>query len=390
MTIDPNLLERTVSGFRSVHGREPDVVSFAPGRVNLIGEHTDYNDGFALPCALSVGTLVALGRRSDKRINANALDLGNASASFELGRDISRHDNGDWENHLRGIVAGMPRFGLPISGANIVLSGNIPQGSGLSSSASLAVALALGLSALSGEASPDRLALAKIAQWSEHEFVGCACGLMDQLASVFGEQNHALLLDCRSLDVSPIPFPTDAVIMIVHSGVTRGLVDSAYNDRRLQCSDAASHYHVPALRDLTLPALEVGRGELDETTFRRARHVVSENARTLAAVQAMRESDLVHLGREMLASHVSLRDDFEVSHPEIDALVECITGVIGSYGGARMTGGGFGGCVVAVLPHKRVSAVQEALSVHWRRRGTEPQLVLVAKPAIGAHLLSAW
>ncbi len=213
---------------------------------------------------------------------------------------------------------------------------------------------------------------------------------MDQLASVFGEQNHALLLDCRSLDVSPIPFPTDAVIMIVHSGVTRGLVDSAYNDRRLQCSDAASHYHVPALRDLTLPALEVGRGELDETTFRRARHVVSENARTLAAVQAMRESDLVHLGREMLASHVSLRDDFEVSHPEIDALVECITGVIGSYGGARMTGGGFGGCVVAVLPHKRVSAVQEALSVHWRRRGTEPQLVLVAKPAIGAHLLSAW
>ena len=387
--IDPILIDRTVSAFRRVHGRAPDVVSFAPGRVNLIGEHTDYNDGFALPCALSVGTLVALGVRSDNWIKANALDLGNASASFQIGSDIPRQDNGDWENHLRGIVAGMPRFGLPISGANIVVSGNIPQGSGLSSSASLGVALALGLSALSGEASPDRLALAKVAQWAEHEFVGCACGLMDQLASVFGEQDHALLLDCRSLEVRPVPFPTDAAIMIVHSGVTRGLVDSAYNDRRLQCAHAASHYHVPTLRDLALRTLQAERGQLDDTVFRRARHVVTENARALAAVQAMREADLESLGRAMFASHVSLRDDFNVSLPAIDTLVECLTETIGTNGGARMTGGGFGGCVVAVLPQSLVSTVQAALSEHWCQHGIEPRMALVATPAPGAHLLSA-
>ncbi|WP_219893247.1 galactokinase [Aquisediminimonas profunda] len=390
MTIDPILIERTVSAFRRVHGRVPDLVSFAPGRVNLIGEHTDYNDGLAMPCALAVGTLVALGLRSDKRIEANALDLGNASASFGLGSYIPRQENGDWENHLRGIVAGMPRFDLPISGANIVLSGNIPQGSGLSSSASLGVALALGLSALSGEASPDRLALARVAQWSEHEFVGCACGLMDQLASVFGEQDQALLLDCRTLAVRHVPFPADATIMIVHSGVTRGLVDSAYNERRLQCAHAAKHYHLGALRDLDLDALRAGRGELDETVFRRARHVVTENARVLEAAQAMRESDLVSLGRAMFASHVSLRDDFEVSLPAIDTLVECLTEAIGINGGARMTGGGFGGCVVAVLPQNRVSTVQEALSAHWRQHGMEQQMVMVATPATGAHLVSGW
>lgn len=390
MMIDLILIERTVFAYREAHGQAPDVLAFAPGRVNLIGEHTDYNDGFALPCALSVGTLVALGARSDNRIEAHALDLGNATAGFDLGREIPRQENGDWENHLRGIVAGMPRFGLAVSGANLVLSGNIPQGSGLSSSASLGVALALGLSAIAGDTGPDRLALARAAQWSEHEYVGCACGLMDQLASVFGEQGHALLLDCRSLEVRGVPFPADAAIMIVHSGVTRGLVDSAYNERRMQCARATSHYRVPALRDLDPQMLETNRDGLDETAFRRARHVVTENARTLAAVQAMSRADLASLGQAMHASHVSLRDDFEVSLPEIDALVECLSEAIGIEGGARMTGGGFGGCVVAVLPRSRTSTIRAALSAHWSRQGMEPQLTLVATPAAGAHLVSAW
>ncbi|MBX9644084.1 MAG: galactokinase [Novosphingobium sp.] len=382
------LAERTVRAFREAHGRDPVVVAFAPGRVNLIGEHTDYNDGFALPCALDCGTVVALAPREDRRILARALDLGGETGDFALGDAIPVLETGHWQNHLRGIAAGLPQFGLPVCGADLVISGDIPQGTGLSSSASLGVALALGLTALAGESAPDPRTLARVAQWSEHNYVGCACGLMDQIASAFGQAGHALLLDCRSLEVRPVQFPADAAILIVNSGVTRGLVDSAYNERRAQCAAAAAHYGVAALRDLDLAQLEAGRGDLDDITFRRARHVVSENARTEQAAKAMERGDLVTLGVAMRASHASLRDDFEVSVPPVDALVDFLNGVIGQSGGARMTGGGFGGCVVAVMPQAMIGDAKLALKGFWSSIGSAPQLSMVARPAGGARLMA--
>jgi len=386
----PNLMaERAIQAFRESFGREPTLVAFAPGRVNLIGEHTDYNDGFALPCALEFGTAVALAPREDECIAARALDLGGETRLFQLGDAIPVLETGHWQNHLRGIAAGLPRFGLPVCGADLVITGDIPQGTGLSSSASLGVALALGLAALAGQTEPDRRTLARVAQWSEHHYVGCACGLMDQIASAFGEAHRALLLDCRSLEVRPVGFPGEAAIMIVHSGVTRGLVESAYNERRGQCAAAAAHFNVEALRDLDPARLEAGRADMDGTIYRRARHVVTENERTQQAALAMERGDLASLGAAMRASHASLRDDFEVSVPAVDALVDFLNGVIGDCGGARMTGGGFGGCVVAVVPQGMVGDVNLALDTFWSSNGMARQLSLVARPSPGARLFEA-
>ena len=388
MTGPAPLVDRTVAAFRQSFGGDPLVVAFAPGRVNLIGDHTDYNDGFALPCALQVGTVVAIAPLDDDSVIARAIDLDGAADSFRIDIPIPLLSAGQWQNHVRGIAAGVAQFGLPLRGARLVISGDIPQGNGLSSSASLGVALALGLAALGGELAPDRQTLARIAQWAEHNYVGCACGIMDQIASAYGQPDCAVLLDCRNLEVQPVAFPGDAAIMVVPSGVARGLVDSAYNERRAQCTLAAEHYGVSALRDLDVKMLEAARHGCDEIVYRRARHVVTENARTLQAANAIEHGDLFTLGNAMRASHASLKADFEVSVPAVDALVDCLNDVIGSEGGARMTGGGFGGCVVAVVPKTRMTVINRALSGHWERTGIPPQQVLLARPSPGATLIA--
>lgn len=388
MSAKEDLVERVKAGFRHFYGHEPSVIAFAPGRVNLIGEHTDYNDGFALPCAIECGTVVALSPRDDDCFKAAALDLGSELGSFTLGTTIAKADNGSWENHVRGVAAAMPLFDLPISAANIALAGNIPQGAGLSSSASLGVATALGFAALGGDDAPDRTRIARAAQWAEHHYVGCNCGLMDQLAVAFGEEGKALLIDCREIETHPVPFPSGTTILIVHSGITRGLVDSAYNERRLQCSAAAAHYGVKALRDLEASTLASARADLDEITFWRARHVIGENERTLRARAWMAAGDLKNLGFALRASHASLRDDFQVSLPAIDALIDCLNDAIGESGGARMTGGGFGGCVVAMFEEHRTSEVHAALEEFWRASDMAPQLSLVVAPSSGAHLIT--
>ncbi len=387
MSAKEELVGRVVAGFCQHYGHEPSVIAFAPGRVNLIGEHTDYNDGFALPCAIEFGTVVALSPREDDCIKAAALDLDCRRGSFTLGTAIAKADDGSWENHVRGIAAAMPLFDLPICAANVALAGNIPQGAGLSSSASLGVATALGFAALAGDDAPDRTRIARAAQWAEHHYVGCNCGLMDQLAVAFGEEGKALLIDCRKTETHAVPVPPETAIMIVHSGVTRGLVDSAYNERRQQCAAACHHYGVAALRDLDAATLEFAKSDLDDISFRRARHVVAENERTLRFKDLMAAGDLSVLGRVMRASHASLRDDFEVSLPAIDALVDCLNEAIGTAGGARMTGGGFGGCVVAVFAAGRTSAVEAALAAFWRNAGMAPQLAFRVSPSPGAHLI---
>lgn len=359
--------QRVSAVFAEQFEQQPDLLVRAPGRVNLIGEHTDYNDGFVLPCAIDYETCVAIGRRTDNLVHVVAADYGNQRDLFCLDQPIAHHPDQRWSDYIRGVVKCLQERGHALRGLNLVVSGNVPQGAGLSSSASLEVAI--------GQAFKEALGLdigqAEIAlngQQAENQFVGCNCGIMDQMISASGEKDHALLLDCRSLETRLIPMPSNLAVLIVNSNVRRGLVDSEYNTRRQQCEAAARHYGVKALRDLDLAALEAGKDGLDEVSYRRARHVVGENTRTLAAADALESGDLARLGELMGQSHVAMRDDFEITVPAIDGLVEIIKAQIGSEGGVRMTGGGFGGCVVAVLRPEKVAAAIAAVEAEYQAR----------------------
>ena len=376
-------------GFRAAFGRGPELLCFAPGRVNLIGEHTDYNEGFVLPAALPLGTCIALARRDDGVVHCTAPDVSAERVSIGIGTPIARAASGHWSNHLRGILAARAAAGARDSGADIAIVGNLPQGAGLSSSASLGVALALGLARLAGEPHPGVVPLARDAQWSEHHFVGCRCGIMDQLAAAGGQQDAALLIDCRTLAIEAVPVHPDLRIVVLHSGVRRGLVDSEYNLRRAQCEAAARHFGLASLRDLEDSVLARGAAGLDPVLWRRARHVVSENTRTQVAVSALRDGNLRALGESLRASHASLRDDFEVSVPRVDALADLLNDVLAGEGGARMTGGGFGGCLVAVTRAARVTDLEHAVRAHFARKNASMPLFLSVRPAGGAMVVIA-
>jgi galactokinase len=369
--------------FHDNFGAAPTIIARAPGRVNLIGEHTDYNDGFVLPCAISKQTMVAVRGRADGRVRIVSADLGDAKAEFSVDQAAAPGTE-TWSNYVRGMVDGLLREGARLSGADVAIMGDMPQGTGLSSSAALENAAGLALAALGGMADIDRGVLAKLGQRTEHLFAGCKCGIMDQLVSAAAVEGTALLIDCRSLETQPVTIPDDLAILIVQSGIERGLVDGEYNTRRAQCEAAAAHYGVAALRDLQkLPEL----GTLDEVAWRRARHVISENARTLAAADALRNGDLETLGRLMAESHASMRDDFEITLPAIDRLVDILGEAIGRKGGARMTGGGFGGAVVALLPVGEVERVVEAVTGTYRSPSGNAPEILIERPAAGASLL---
>ncbi len=385
-----SLLSRVRSTFEQRFGRAPGLVARAPGRVNLIGEHTDYNDGFVLPCAIDFQTLVAASPRDDGLVRVHAADIGpQAFDEFRLDQPISRRDDAPWTHYVRGMVQSLLVHGWPIGGADLVLAGDLPQGAGLSSSASLEVAVGQAFKSLYGLDRLPAVELARLAQQAENQFVGCRCGIMDQLISACGEAGHALLIDCRSLATHPVPLPPGLAVLIVHSRVQRGLVESEYNLRRQQCEAAARHYGVAALRDLDLERLERDRAGLDPLSWRRARHVVSENQRTLAAARALERHDLAGLGELMAASHASMRDDFEITVPAIDRLVALLQAVVGQQGGARMTGGGFGGCVVALMPEALVGPAQAALAQHYRAPSGEPATVYLCRPGAGAGLLDS-
>ena len=382
-----SLKEKVHAVFQNSFGCEPDLYVRAPGRVNLIGEHTDYNDGFVLPCAIDYETVVALQRRDDDKVVVVAADYANQRDEFSLSQPIEAHADQLWSNYIRGVVKYLLEKGLSLKGLNMVVSGNVPQGAGLSSSASLEVAI--------GQAFNDAYqlgltpaAIALNGQEAENKFVGCNCGIMDQMISASGKQDHALLLDCRSLETRLIPMPTDLAVLIVNSNVRRGLVDSEYNTRRQQCETAARHYGVKALRDLDLAALEAGKAGLDEACYRRARHVVGENARTLAAAEALASGDLVRLGELMGQSHAAMRDDFEITVPPIDGLVEIIKAQIGSEGGVRMTGGGFGGCVVALLRPERVNEVIAVVEAQYPARFGLKADCYVCRASAGAGVIA--
>ncbi len=376
-------MARADAAFHQAFGSAPTHVVQAPGRVNLIGEHTDYNDGFVFPCAINVGTWIVCRARTDANVRVVAADMQYTTDTFDLDAPITPRTENTWANYVRGMVVEMHRLFPQMRGADLAIAGNVPQGAGLSSSASLEVAVGRAFAVLH-TLSLTSTPLALAAQRAENDFVGCQCGIMDQLISASAQHGHASLIDCRTLDIAPVALPDDTAVLIVHSGIKRGLVASEYNQRRAQCEAMAAHLGVAALRDASLTQI-MEAANADPTTRRRARHVVSENARTLAAADALRTADLRRFGELMAASHRSMRDDFEITLPGIDRLVAILQAAIGEAGGARMTGGGFGGCVVAVMPSALLPQALNAVAAHYRTPDGARAAQYVCRASAGVH-----
>ena len=373
-------------GFDAAFGDAPALIAAAPGRVNLIGEHTDYNDGFVMPMGIGVGTLVAARPRTDGVLRVAALDLGE-TAEFSLTNPVPHAPAGDWSNYIRGVAAALAESGLALAGADLAIAGNVPQGAGLSSSASLEVATGLALAALAGARGLDRTALALAGQSAEHHYAGCQCGIMDQLVSARAEAGNAVLIDCRDLSARSVAMDPELAVLIVHSGIRRGLVDGEYNLRRQQCEAAAAAMQVPALRDADPAVLVAARAAMDPVAYRRARHVITENVRTLAAADALTAGDLASMGQLMSASHASMRDDFEITTPEIDRLTAQMAEFLGNRGGVRMTGGGFGGAVIAIARRSDIDALRDEVARTYLTPGGQVPQMMIEVPAAGAYLL---
>jgi len=336
----------------------------APGRVNLIGEHTDYNDGFVLPCAINFQTVISGARRDDGIIRVVAADYDNQQDSFSLNEPIEHHPSQQWSNYVRGVIKYLQLRTDILGGADLVISGNVPQGAGLSSSASLEVAVGKALQQLY-QLPLNGTELALNGQQAENHFVGCNCGIMDQLISALGEKDHALLIDCRSLETKAVPLPKGVAVIIINSNFKRTLVGSEYNTRREQCEIGARFFDKPALRDVEWSEFERRAHQPDPLVAKRVRHILTENLRTQEAANALASGDLVRMGQLMADSHASMRDDFEITVPQIDTLVNIVKCTIGAAGGVRMTGGGFGGCIVALVPDALVEDVRQAVAEQY-------------------------
>ena len=378
--------------FRELYG-EPIAIFRAPGRVNLIGEHTDYNDGFVMPAALEFYTYVAAGPRTDRELSVYSIDF-NETKNFHLD-DLEGGPTGHWSDYVRGVAGVLQASGDAIRGANLVIKGEVPIGAGLSSSAALEVSTALALLANS-ELTWDRVQVARTCQRAEHEYAGTKCGIMDQFISCCAQANHALLLDCRSLKSELLKIEDPVRIVVCNTMVKHELAGGEYNRRRADCEAGVRFLQryladIRALRDVSPSQLaEYGVG-LPPETYRRCRHVVGENARVLEAAEALQDGDLVRFGVLMYASHASLRDDYEVSCKELDLMVELASKCTGVYG-ARMTGGGFGGCTVIIVDADAVEEFKATIASGYNgATGLHPE-IYVCTAADGAgevtHLLS--
>ena len=348
----------------------------APGRVNLIGEHTDYNDGYVLPVAIDRHVLLAASLRSDRQVVIHALDF-DQRAEFSLD-DITPDDKHPWSNYQRGVAWVLQSEGFTLPGLNVALTSNVPIGAGLSSSAAVEVAAAYAWQVLGG-LELDRVRLALLCQRAENEFVGMNCGIMDQFISALGQRDSALLIDCRSLDYELVPIPARTAIIVADTRVRRELVASEYNTRRRECEEGVrllQHYlpGITALRDVSPEQFAEYQAHLPDGVRQRCRHVIGENDRVLRAVAALRTGDLHTFGRLMDESHASLRNDYQVSCPELDALAMAAWRVQGVYG-SRMTGAGFGGCTVSLVDEGAVEAFREHVSATYRATtGTAPDI----------------
>lgn len=369
-----------LAAFEQHFAAVPSFIARAPGRVNLIGEHTDYNDGFVLPMAIDRAVWIALRPRADRWVHVRSLDL-DEDVRFDL--DALDHAD-DWSEYLRGVAWALQQAGYALHGWEGVLTGDVPRGAGLSSSAAVELAAVRAFQAVSGFAW-DAAAMARLGQRAENGWVGVNCGIMDQMISAAGVAGHALLIDCRTLAATPAPLPSGVAVVVLDTATRRGLVASAYNERRQQCEAAAAAFGVPALRDVDEQRFAAEGVWLDPLTRRRAAHVVSENARTLAAVKAMRRGDAAALGRLMNASHLSLRDDFAVSNRELDVMVDCAQAGPGCYG-ARMTGAGFGGCALALVEAQQATAFAKTVADAYHQIIGLTPAVYVCRADAGASL----
>jgi galactokinase len=363
-------------------GQPAELLVRAPGRVNLIGEHTDYNDGFVLPMAIDRAVWIALRPRRDQRVLISSLQM-EISGDFSL--DDLQKGGRDWYEYLKGVAWALSEGGYDVRGWEGVMSSDVPVGAGLSSSAAIEMAAARAFAQVAGfDWNPVRMAQA--GRKAENSWMGVSSGIMDQMASAACQAGHALFLDCRSLDYENIPIPDSVAIVVLDTATRRGLVDSGYNERFKQCQTAAHHFGVKALRDVSpQELLEKGQG-LDEVVYRRARHIVTEDQRVLDAIAAMRAGDVVKLGLLLDASHVSMRDDFEITNEALNVMVNIARRQPGCYG-ARMTGGGFGGCAVALVDAGKAENFAATVADEYQAESGLTPSVYVCSPSQGAEAM---
>ena len=384
-----DLASHVASEFEKLYGRPPRWIAAAPGRVNIIGEHTDYNDGFVLPMAIEYYSVMAADRPVDGReVITLRSTLEAEEATIDLTRPV-RPAAPKWGNYPRGVVAGFQERGIQPGGLDVLLHSTVPLGSGLSSSAALEVCTGTLLEAVTGT-TLDPIEKALLCQKAEHDFAGVPCGIMDQFISALGREGHLLLLDCRTRTTELVPMNDPSVaLLIINTNVKHELSGGEYAERRAQCEEAARNLGVESLRDVTAVQLETGKSKMSETVYRRARHVIGEIGRTVDAAQCVRQSDWPAVGQLMYASHAALRDDYEVSCEELDVVVE-IAEAIGEQGGVygcRMTGGGFGGCCVALVKASAVEDISKKIAADYKTRTGIAASIFASRPAAGATVV---
>ena len=386
--IDPALVQKVTDRFSQTFPGEAPRVAAAPGRVNLIGEHTDYNDGFVLPMAIARSAVVAFRPRTDGVLRAHSLAYAETKQAAVAA--LAEPGGQDWFAYVAGVVWAFASEGLPVCGLDLVVDGDVPIGAGLSSSAALEMATARALAAATGTPwEPARMA--RLGQRAENAYVGMNCGIMDQFASAACEAGSALLLDCRWLETRAVPVPAGLAVVVMDTGARRSLATSAYNERRAACERAVAEIArtkpgTKALRDVSAEDLEAAKARLDETDWRRASHVIAEIARPAALASAFAEGDLVKAGKLMKDSHVSLRDLYEVSCEELDLVTSLARRQPSCYG-ARMTGAGFGGCAIALVDAADADAFCEEVLFGYKATFDLPATLFPCRPVAGAHLV---
>ncbi len=388
-----NLLKETKKLFVEKYGSDPEVIAVAPGRVNLIGEHTDYNGGFVFPMAIERCTIIAAASSDSPNALIYSHNVGE-TATFILSGDVQPSEKVEWKSYVQGAISLSIKKGAGVKGFKAVINSNVPLGGGLSSSASLEIAVSTLMEKL-GNVTFDKVEKALLCQQVEHVYAKMACGVMDQFISALAQKDYAMLLDCRTREPKMIPMLDPSVsVLITNSNVKHQLSGSEYPERRASCEEAARRLGVPLLRDVTMETLLLNKDKLiddvnGDRLFKRAFHVVGEDVRTLKMADALVQGDWKTVGEQMYASHDSLRDDYEVSCPEIDVLVEIARsiGMEGGVIGSRITGGGFGGCTVSLVKTDKIDEITRKYQEEYRKRTGIEATIFSTRPADGARIL---
>lgn len=376
---------KVIETYEKEYGEKPQFLVRAPGRANLIGEHTDYHDGFVMPLAVDRAVWLAISPRNDNQLSVYTLDFGNQRITFGFDQLLNK-DFPKWTQHIRGAWWLMQQDGKKVPGANVVIGSDIPMGTGMSSSAAIEVAMIEAVLTLIGDTSYTQTQKALLAVEIEHQFMGMPSGVLDQMASAAALEGTAMLLDCRSLERTPVPIPDTVRVVVMNTMKSRELGDSGYATRRRESESAAEILGVPALRDATLATVDAKRNELGDVRYRRARHVVTENERTLQMKEILAQNDLDGAGKLMNASHASLRDDYEVSVFELDTMSELAQSHPACYG-ARMMGGGFGGCAVGLVQADSIDDFLNFIAPRYEEKtGYKPEFY-VCVPSAGSGSL---